>query len=41
MSMPSIEEVVSRYLFNRDAPPADLTDESIIREAGVKAIPST
>ena len=34
MSMPSIEQVVSRYLFNRDVPPADLTDESIIRLKG-------
>lgn len=31
VSMPTIEQIVSRYLFNQDAPPANLKDESLIR----------
>lgn len=31
MSMPTIEQIVSRYLFNQDTPPANLKDESLIR----------
>jgi len=29
-TMPSIEQMVSRYLFNTDTPPANLEDESLI-----------
>ncbi len=31
MSMPTIEQVVSRYLFNQNSPPLDLKDEQLIR----------
>lgn len=34
MAMPTIERVVSRYLFNSDVPPANLIDEGLIRAAG-------
>lgn len=30
MSMPTFKTIMSRYLFNRDAPPSDLVDESLI-----------
>ncbi len=36
MSMPTIEQVVSRYLFNQDSPPLDLKDENLIRSKGGK-----
>lgn len=31
MSMLTFKIIMSRYLFNRDAPPGDLVDESLIR----------
>ena len=34
MTMPAINNVVSRYLFNTDTPPSNLTNESIIRNEG-------
>ncbi len=34
MNMPTIEQIVSRYLFNKDAPPTNLKDEDLIRSAG-------
>jgi hypothetical protein len=32
--MPSINEIVSRYLFNSKTPPANLVDDNLIRPAG-------
>lgn len=34
MAMPTIEQIVSRYLFNQNSPPADLKDEKLIRPMG-------
>jgi Ca2+-binding RTX toxin-like protein len=34
MSMPTIDQIVSRYLFNSDTPPTNLVDENLIRPAG-------
>jgi hypothetical protein len=37
--MPTAEQIVSRYLFNEDTPPANLKDEALIRAAGAKGDP--
>lgn len=34
MTTPTIDQIVSRYLFNQDSPPSNLKDESLIRPAG-------
>jgi len=34
MTMPTISQIVSRYLFNSDSPPSNLADEALIRDAG-------
>lgn len=34
MSLPSIEQIVSRFLFDTDTPPANLKDDALIRPAG-------
>ena len=41
MAMPTIELIVSRYLFNLDSPPVELKDENLIRSAGQKGDPYT
>ncbi|MBN6150275.1 hypothetical protein JR065_07985 [Xanthomonas sp. AmX2] len=34
VTMPTINQIVSRYLFNTDVPPSNLADEALIRSAG-------
>jgi hypothetical protein len=34
--MPTLEQIVSRYLFDQDVPPINLKDEALIRDAGVQ-----
>ncbi|WP_277420393.1 calcium-binding protein [Xanthomonas bonasiae] len=36
VTMPTINQIVSRYLFNADVPPSNLADEALIRDAGQK-----
>ena len=36
MPMPTIQEVVSRYLFNQETPPENIKDESLIRPKNAK-----
>lgn len=38
MEMNFIEKVVSRYLFDSDAPPGDIASENFIRPKGVSNI---
>ncbi|WP_272493077.1 calcium-binding protein [Atopomonas sediminilitoris] len=35
MTLPTIEQIVSRYLFDTDVPPSNLKDAALIRPAGV------
>jgi hypothetical protein len=38
ITMPTVVQIVSRYLFNQDTPPANLKDDSLVRPVGVKEI---